>query len=104
VLLDLAPSRDYFLSLFREVGLTPEIGYRTSSLETLRGLVGQGLGYGLLGTRPGGDQTYDGQQLAIRPLATPASPSRIVLGQIAGRRLTMAAEIFKDECMTLFKP
>src|SRR5258706_7666561 len=104
VLLDLAPSRDYFLSLFREVGLTPQIGYRTSSLETLRGLVGQGLGYGLLGTRPQGDQTYDGQRLAVRPLATPALPSRIVLGQIAGRQLTMAAEIFKDECMALFKP
>jgi flavin reductase (DIM6/NTAB) family NADH-FMN oxidoreductase RutF len=104
VLLDLAPSRGYFLSLFREVGLTPQIGYRTSSLETLRGLVGQGLGYGLLGTRPQGDQAYDGQRLAVRPLATPALPSRIVLGQIAGRRLTMAAEIFKDECMSLFKP
>jgi flavin reductase (DIM6/NTAB) family NADH-FMN oxidoreductase RutF len=103
VLLDLKPSRDYFLSLFRDAGLTPEIGYRTTSLETLRGLVGQGLGYGLLGTRPWGDQTYDGHRLAIRALAKPALPSRIVLGQIAGRPLTMAAEIFKGECLSLFQ-
>jgi hypothetical protein len=65
--------------------------------------VGQGLGYSLLGTKPWGDQTYDGHRLAIRPLAKPASPSRIVLGQMAGRPLTRAAEIFKSECLSLFK-
>src|SRR5208283_708187 len=32
-LLDAEPSRDYFLSLFRDRGLDPFIGYRTASFE-----------------------------------------------------------------------
>ena len=68
VLLDVEPSRDYFLSLFRDAGLEPHIGYRTRSLEMVRGLVGHGLGYSLLATKPANNMTYDGRALVARPL------------------------------------
>ena len=47
VLLDIPPSRDYFTSLFVEVGLAPTIRYYSPSFEMVRGMVGNGLGYAL---------------------------------------------------------
>ncbi|MEZ5836260.1 MAG: LysR substrate-binding domain-containing protein [Geminicoccaceae bacterium] len=63
VLLDVPLSRDYFLSLFRDAGLKVE-SYRSSSIEMVRGLVGHGLGFSLLATRPSCNLTADGRALA----------------------------------------
>ena len=51
ILLDAPPSRDYFLSLFDEVG-TPNISYKCQDFEMARGMVAHGLGYCLLATKP----------------------------------------------------
>ncbi|HBS39256.1 MAG TPA: transcriptional regulator, partial [Rhodobacteraceae bacterium] len=45
ILLDIAPSRQFFLSLFETAGLTPKIAHTSPSLELVRGMVGHGLGY-----------------------------------------------------------
>lgn len=52
VLLDAPPSGDYFLSIFRDAGLEPTVRIRTLSFEMVRGLVGRGLGYSLITTKP----------------------------------------------------
>ncbi len=92
VLLNAPPSADYFPRLLRDAGVEPRIAFRSSSFETVRGLVGQGLGYALLATRPAGDVTYDGHALVARPLAAPARPSRVVLATRKGQPLSPAAE------------
>ncbi|MGO9358398.1 MAG: LysR substrate-binding domain-containing protein [Xanthobacteraceae bacterium] len=102
VLLDLEPSRDYFLSLFRDHGLTPRVGFRTGSLEMVRGLVGHGLGYGLLATKPANNMSYDGRALVTRPLARTVRNSRLVLAAPAGRPLSAMAQEFAEQCRTLF--
>lgn len=79
VLLDVSPSRTYFTRLFEQQGLEAKVAYRSSSLELVRGLVGRGLGFSILVTRPAGDITYDGQQLVIRPLSSKVEPSTITL-------------------------
>ncbi|WP_157982032.1 LysR substrate-binding domain-containing protein [Oceanicella sp. SM1341] len=94
VLLDTPPSRDYFPQILRAAGVEPRIGWRSASLETVRGLVGQGLGYALLATRPAAPVSYDGSRLAIRPLACDAPPSSIVFATRRGARLSPAAEEF----------
>src|SRR5262249_2900750 len=48
ILLDMPPSGVYFLSLFEKAGLTANVRLRSTSFETVRGLVGHGLGYSLL--------------------------------------------------------
>ncbi len=103
ILLDVVPSREYFLSLFRARGLEPLVGYRTHSFEMVRGLVGNGLGYSLLGTRPAQDVAYDGRRLVARPLAGDARPSRVVLAHLAGRRPSGAARDFIDHCRAFFQ-
>jgi len=102
ILLDLDPSRGYFLSLFRERGLQPQIGLRTRSLEMVRGFVGHGLGYSLLATKPANNMTYDGRALVSRPLAAAVKNSRLVLVTLRGRDLSPMALEFAEHCRSLF--
>ncbi len=52
ILLDIAPSRTYFTRILAEAGITPKLAFSSPSLEVVRGLVGQGLGYSILVTPP----------------------------------------------------
>ena len=68
VLLNAPPSPDYFMRLMKEAGVTPNIAFRSTSFEMVRGFVGRGLGYSLLATKPASGMTYDGRALTTRPL------------------------------------
>ncbi len=99
LLYDIAPSRDYFLSIFSALGLEPAIAYRTSSFELIRGMVGHGLGYSVLGTKPANDMSYDGRALVARPLADAGVPaSRIVAARLPQSGPSPAALQFIDLC------
>jgi DNA-binding transcriptional LysR family regulator len=102
VLLDAEPSRDYFLSLYRARGLDPFIGYRTGSFEMVRGLVGHGLGYSLLATKPANSISYDGRALVTRPLAYPVAGSRLGLAHLARRPMPESARAFAQHCRAFF--
>jgi flavin reductase (DIM6/NTAB) family NADH-FMN oxidoreductase RutF/DNA-binding transcriptional LysR family regulator len=102
VLLDIEPTRDYVLSLYRDRGLEPLVGYRTRSLEMLRGFVGHGLGYSILATKPANNMTYDGRALVARPLTTSVRTSRLVLVALRGASMSPLALEFAAHCRSLF--
>lgn len=102
VLLNTPPSPEYFLTLLRERGVEPEVAYRSDSIETVRGMVGQGLGYALLASRPASDLSYDGRRLVRRPLAWAARPSRLLLVRREDATLSPAAERFAWLCRDAF--
>jgi flavin reductase (DIM6/NTAB) family NADH-FMN oxidoreductase RutF len=102
VLLDIEPNRNHTLSLFRECGLEPQIGYRSRSLEMVRGLVGHGLGYSLLATKPANNMTYDGRALVARPLTDSVKNSRLIVAALDGRSMSALAVEFAEHCRTLF--
>ncbi len=79
VLINLPHSREYFLSLFRDAGVTPTIAHESTSLEMVRALVANGLGVSLLTTRPVRDQAYDGKRIACRRLRGPLALQSVVL-------------------------
>ena len=95
ILLDVPPSRAYFLGLFADAGLRPNLRHSSPSLELVRGMVGQGLGYSILVTRPHSDTTYDGNKLAIRPLAGTPRPSRTVLASLSNLTPTRLVQSFE---------
>jgi flavin reductase (DIM6/NTAB) family NADH-FMN oxidoreductase RutF/DNA-binding transcriptional LysR family regulator len=102
VLIDLEPSRDYFLSLFKERGLEPQVAFRVRSVEMVRGFVGHGLGYSILATKPANNMTYDGRALVARPLKDPVKNSGLVLASLASRKLSPVALEFAAHCRTFF--
>ena len=102
VLLDAPPSGDYFLSLFTDNGLVPNVRYRARSFEMVRGLVGHGLGYSLLTTKPASNMSYDGCALTTRPLRDDMAASHLALAYRASAKLPETATAFAAECRNLF--
>ena len=102
ILLDVAPSRSFFLGLFEEEGLVPTVAHTSPSLELIRGMVGCGLGYSLLVTRPYGDKTYDGSEIIIKPLKGSHPKSRIVLGNLKNLKKTNLIKCFEKTATELF--
>ena len=100
--LDVPPSRAYFSGLLQAHEIVPEVAYRTSSLELVRGLVARGLGYALLITRPAGDVSYEGRALVARPLAGKHESGRIVLARLRQIRPTRLMLAFEAFCVEYF--
>ncbi len=102
VLLATPPAPEYFLSLLREHGVEPRIAYRSGTIETVRGLVANGLGFSLLASRPATDVSYDGRRLVTRPLGGTPKPSRVMLVSRGGGALPPAADRFAALCRRRF--
>lgn len=103
VLLDATTSREYFLSIFERVGIKPDIRFRSSSFEMVRGLVGHGLGFTLLATKPASNMTYDGRALVTLPLDADVPGSRVVLATKEAASLSPVAESFAGHCRDFFR-
>lgn len=96
VLLDFSSARQYFLGLFDEYNLKPNIVYKAPSLEVLRGLVGWNLGVSILVTRPPSDITYDHHPIVRRPIYEKLDPSVVCLAHLEGMQATAAAKRFME--------
>lgn len=102
ILLDVPPSGEYSLQLFAAQHLTPQVKYRCPSYEMVRGLVGQGVGYSILVSKPASNLSYDGNALVTRPLPADTRASNTVIATKKGRARPKAAEPFMAVCKTLF--
>ena len=103
ILLDIQPSRTYFLRLLEAQSVKPIIGFSSASLELVRGMVARGMGYSLLVTRPAGDQSYDGEKLSICEIAGPAERGVIAIAHLKSVRQTRVAQVFEKFCVDYFK-
>jgi len=104
VLLDAPSSREYFLSIFEAAGVEPNIRFRSSSFEMVRGLVGHGLGFSLLATKPSSNMTYDGRAVSTVKLDCDVGGSRVVLAYRKDVELSPAAQVFAEHCRAFFDP
>lgn len=91
ILLDLPISRDYYAAMFNLLNINPRIRHRSVSVEAVRGLVANGLGYSILNHRAKSLTTYDGHQLAeleIDECLPPAQVSMLMPSGMKPRRIT----------------
>ncbi len=95
ILLDLPNTQDYLLSTFSELGLEPNIAYRTQSFEMLRSLVANGFGYALLNYCPP-YTGLNGGSLVCRPLAESLRPNNMVFAKRHKYQTPSVVEIFKQ--------
>lgn len=98
VLLDVLPSRKYFIQIFEELGLSPNIAFSSPSIEMVRGMVGQGFGFSVLVTRPRSDLAYDGTRLACADIVEDVTGSSLVAAWLKRAPLTRPARLFVDYC------
>ncbi|WP_230492690.1 LysR family transcriptional regulator [Martelella alba] len=98
ILLDVVPSRNYFIDIFKEKGLTPDVAYSSPSIEMVRGMVGQGLGFSLLVTRPVHDLTYDGMRVKQVGIRDEMSNSCLVMAYLRHAETTRPTRLFMDYC------
>lgn len=103
VLLDLPLSRTYFLDLFREAGVEPNVERSAADPELVRSLVAQGYGYSLANARPAPTQAIDGAPLATVPVRRPARAPQIGLATRAGLSQTRSADAFAEVCRELIR-
>ncbi len=102
ILLDVPPSRNYFMGLFRSAGIEPRIAFSSPSIEMVRGLVGSKRGYSLLVTRPYGDRSYDGRRIVARPIADKVAAGDVCLARLGQTRPTRLMDAFSDFCRQWF--
>ena len=98
ILLDVLPSRTYFVSVFEELGLTPNIAFSSPSIEMVRGMVGQGFGFSILVTKPQSDITYDGKRVVCVDIVEDVTGSGLVAGWLKRSHLTKPAQLFVEYC------
>jgi len=96
ILLDVQPSRTYFVRIFEELGLNPHIAFSSPSIEMVRGMVGQGFGFSVLVTRPHSECTYDGKKVVMVNIAEDVSASGLVAAWLKRAQLTKPAQLFVD--------
>lgn len=93
--LNIEPSRTYFLRVLKSAGIEPRVAYESSSIELVRAMVGYGMGYSLLITRPAGDRSYDGRKLAVRGISGPVEPGIVSLAALRMMRPSVLAARFE---------
>jgi DNA-binding transcriptional LysR family regulator len=98
VLLDAPPSSHHTLALCQRAGMVPLVRYQTSTLEMARALVGRGMGYCLLVTRPPNDRTYEGLRVVPKEIAEPVEEALVVLAWPREARLSRQAREFVGFC------
>ncbi len=96
LLLDLPQSRDYFLGLFRAAGHEPRIGFRSRSIEMVRGMVAAGHGWSILNIVPRSPYATDGRRIVALPLERTLSGVAVTLLSMANRPRRPAVDAFAN--------
>ncbi|WP_028921009.1 LysR substrate-binding domain-containing protein [Pseudonocardia acaciae] len=96
VLLDIPGPRGFMLGMLRRAGATPPEFIRTTSFETMRGLVAAGDGFTILNQRPRTDAAEQGPVLSLE--ITDAVPLALGLLRVAGVRPNRRMRAFAAEC------
>ena len=101
ILLDLPISRDYFLSLFRQAGVNPNITGRFQHLDVIRSLVARGEGYSLANAQPKNLSSLDGRKLSYLALGNALPPLMHGVAMLKGLRRTPTIEAFLKLCQEI---
>ncbi len=101
ILLDLPYSREYFLSIFYQDGVTPRIHARSRQQDVVRTMVANGYGYTLANVRPRNLAALDGRKLTQIPLEGDHRPMRIGIATLIQVRKTRLLQAFESHCREL---
>jgi DNA-binding transcriptional LysR family regulator len=87
ILLDIPPTAERMVGVVESAGLTIHVGWRSANMDTIRTIVGRGLGYSFANSVPATGATFDEHQVVYRPVADNVPSNAIVAVTPAGHRL-----------------
>ena len=96
IMLDMPRTRDYFMSIFGDFGLQPDIAVRAPSAAMVRSLVANGFGYSLLNF-----STLGCEGIVYRPLEGHTRPSHLVAVRQHRRRPSKILDEFVSEARNI---
>lgn len=100
ILLDAPPTVDRIQAQAHRLGLTLNLRWVLSSMESIRSLVARGLGYSLTNSPPSVGTTADGLEVVYKPLADELLPNAICALHAPGaqrlRKIQAALEIIQE--------
>ena len=94
ILLDIAKTSAYFLSIFGNLGLAPRIAHQVGSAERARSMVANGFGYSLLNFWAPGGRSEEESSPVYRPIDTDVRPSNLVAARLYKSRTPLLIEQF----------
>ena len=95
-------SRSYFESILAQHGIAPPVSYNSTSMESVRSAVSNGLGFSLSVMKLGHNDTYDGGNVVSVPIADDIDPLAIVLIRKQAASLSGQIEKFSLFCEQYF--
>ena len=98
LLLDLPLSREYFLGLFMEQGLRPNIVTRLAHQEVIRTMVANGYGYTLFNVRPRSDYALDGRKVVRVRLSGNHRPMVVGSATLKNLAQSQLVRAFEKHC------
>ncbi|PRI12390.1 LysR family transcriptional regulator [Leucobacter massiliensis] len=101
ILLNLPHTREYYLGLFKQLGVTPRVRHVSLGYETVRSFVALGHGYSLLNHWVGHGMTYAGDHVVPIRLTDPLPPTEASLVRLRGARPTRRSLAFEEVCLAL---
>jgi DNA-binding transcriptional LysR family regulator len=104
ILLDLPLSREYFMQLFGDAGLEPNVAMRSEHPETIRTLVANGFGYAIVNALPRAGTALDGSPVVAVTLRGDPRPMRLGVAAMRGIRETRTVTAFKQHCRDSITP
>lgn len=102
ILLDLPHTGGYYLGMLRAAGISPDVRFRVSGYETVRGLVARGLGVSILNQRVPVRRTISGERVTMLDLADAGPPLALHAVCRAGEREMPLVEAFHAVCHELY--
>ncbi|GAA4377174.1 LysR family transcriptional regulator [Paeniglutamicibacter cryotolerans] len=102
ILLDLKHTREYYLDMFKQLGIRPETRHVVSGYETVRSYVARGHGYSLLNQRISMKTTYAGGEVVALGIIEELPPIEVSLVRPVGAKPTRKSRAFERICIELY--
>lgn len=102
ILLDLKHTREYYLDMFKHLGIQASIRHVVSGYETVRSYVARGHGYALLNQRIQLETTYAGGEVVPLAIAEELPPIEVSLVRPVGSKPTRKSLAFELICAQLY--
>ncbi|GAA2190148.1 MULTISPECIES: LysR family transcriptional regulator [Leucobacter] len=103
ILLNLPHTGDYYLRLFRQLGLEPRIRHVSLGYETVRSYVARGHGYSILNQWLDQSLTYSGKRVVPLRLSDEFPPTEVSLVQRRDISSTRKAQAFIEVCRDIYQ-